>query len=119
MNVTENFSVEEFRCKDGCGLYNMKPELLGRLQQARTLAGIPFAIASGSRCAVHNRAVGGKTNSAHLSGLAVDIVAIQSRTRFIVFRALTLAGFERIGVGHDFIHADVDLLKPYPAIWLY
>lgn len=119
MNVTANFTREEFVCKDGCGLYNMAELVLFRLQQARNLAGIPFKISSGSRCAKHNRACGGKTDSAHLDGLAVDVVAITSTTRAKVLMALLEAGFQRVGVAQGFIHADLDLTKPYPCVWLY
>lgn len=119
MNVTANFTREEFVCKDGCGLYNMQEPVLFALQQARNIAGIPFKISSGSRCARHNRACGGKSASAHLDGLAVDVAAITSTTRAKVLVALLQAGFQRVGVAPGFIHADLDIAKPYPCVWLY
>jgi zinc D-Ala-D-Ala carboxypeptidase len=85
--VTKNFAQEEFVCRCGCGTYNMRSEVITALQKARDLAEIPSKVASGSRCAPHNRKVGGKSDSAHLDGLAVDVVAYDSRTRAKVIRS--------------------------------
>ena len=70
------FKQEEFACKCGkCGMgFNqMKPDTLSKLEQARKLAGVPFIITSAYRCEEHNKSVGGKANSAHLRGYAVDL----------------------------------------------
>jgi uncharacterized protein YcbK (DUF882 family) len=93
--------------------------LLDALQQARTLAGIPFLITSGYRCPIHNRKVGGVEDSAHTRGLAVDIKLIDTKTAFTIVKALIRAGFERIGIGSGFVHADIDTSKPAPTFWVY
>ena len=41
----------------------------------------PIMVTSGYRCGVLNKAVGGSTTSAHLYGLAVDIVPVNGRIK--------------------------------------
>ncbi|MCW4050404.1 MAG: D-Ala-D-Ala carboxypeptidase family metallohydrolase, partial [Candidatus Bathyarchaeota archaeon] len=93
--------------------------LLQMLNEARTHAGMPFYISSGCRCDDHNKATGGKVDSAHLTGKAADISAIHSRTRCKVLKALIETGFFRIGIGRTFIHVDIDYSKSREVIWLY
>lgn len=71
-----HFDVSEFDSKDlpGSGV-NMKIKFLKMLDAAREEAGIPFRVNSGYRTAARNAAVGGVSNSAHLSGWAADIAA--------------------------------------------
>ena len=63
--------------------------------------------------------LGGKPNSSHLRGLAVDIRANDSSTRYIVLNALISVGFNRIGVASSFIHVDDDKEKANNVIWTY
>ena len=51
----------------------MDKNFLQKLDRARDVAGVPFIITSAYRCEQHNKNVGGKPNSAHLRGYAVDI----------------------------------------------
>jgi zinc D-Ala-D-Ala carboxypeptidase len=97
----------------------MNVGFLTMLDSARELAGIPFVINSAFRTEEHNKKVGGKPNSSHLKGLAVDIKATNSRTRFLVLNALIAAGFNRIGIADTFIHVDFDLTKDKDVIWTY
>src|SRR5690606_9463405 len=106
------FKEEEFSCKCGCGESEMSKDLLQKLTEARELAGIPFIITSGRRCKAHNEAVGGKSQSAHTKGYAVDIKAVTSRSRWLIMRSLILAGFNRMGVADNFIHVDCDPSLP-------
>ena len=73
------FTRKELECKC-CGQCLISDDLLGRLNQAREMAGIPFIITSGYRCQNHNDKVGGKPNSAHTTGQAVDIAFKNSNT---------------------------------------
>jgi len=118
MRLTENFTEKEFECPD-CQKQIMDSMFMWRLQEARTLAGIPFRINSGWRCKAHNEAVGGTPNSSHLKGLAADIRCRVSRTRFLILYALMDVGFNRIGVADDFIHVDIDPDKTNDVIWVY
>lgn len=98
---------------------NMNEEFLQRLDEAREYAGIPFIINSAWRSEEENKRVGGKPNSSHLKGLAVDIKATNSRQRGLILDALRSVGFDRIGIGKTFIHVDMDFDKDQDVTWLY
>lgn len=112
----EHFTRNEFGHADG-----VEPDwdMVMRLEQARSLAGVPFVITSGLRSDEHNARVGGSPGSSHLTGNAVDIYCESSRHRYLIVDALMQAGFHRIGIGHDFIHVDNDRSKPGNLVWLY
>lgn len=98
---------------------NMNQDFLSKLDEARELAGIPFKINSAYRSPEHNAKIGGKPNSSHLRGLAVDISVTNSRQRFIVLEALIKVGFNRIGIANAFIHVDDDKEKSERVVWTY
>ena len=98
---------------------NMNQEFLLKLDEARELAGIPFKINSAYRTPEHNAKIGGKPNSSHLKGLAVDISVTNSRQRFIVLNALLEVGFTRIGIADTFLHVDLSTDKSQQVIWTY
>ena len=99
--------------------FNMDKDFLSKLDDAREFANIPFKINSAYRTEEHNKSIGGSPNSSHLKGLAVDISAKDSRTRFKVLEALINVGFNRIGVASTFIHVDDDKDKSSDVIWVY
>ena len=77
MKLTENFSREEFDCKDGSKmpdsvLVNVK-ELAKNLQIIRDLVCVPITINSAYRNAIYNKQIGGANKSLHLVGKASDI----------------------------------------------
>jgi len=111
------FQPREFAC-NCCGVVKIDKTFLMKLDEARTIAGVPFIITSGYRCPKHNAEVGGVKNSAHMAGLAADIACPDSTTRLHILRGLIKAGFRRIGIGENFIHADIDKSKPN-RIWHY
>ncbi len=115
------FKISEFDSPDDplSGALMMEEELIDKLNVARSMAGRPFVITSGYRTKDHNKLVGGKPGSSHIHGLAADIEVKTSRDRFFILKALLKAGFERIGVGKDFIHVDVDRGKAASVIWNY
>ncbi len=117
--MTEHFPDYELECNCGCGLMNMKIDVVMALETARMLADVPFTINSACRCKAHNRLVGGKPTSSHLSGYAVDIAISSSRGRFKILEALIRAGFTRLGIGHNFIHVDDDPTKAPNVSWVY
>lgn len=98
---------------------NMDANFLHKLDKARELAGMPFIINSAYRSPEHNAKIGGRPNSSHLKGLAVDISVKDSRTRFIILDALIKVGFNRIGIANSFIHVDLDIDKSNKVIWTY
>ena len=115
-----HFELSEFDSPDeiGSGKY-MDESFLSMLDDARSIAGIPFIINSGFRSKSHNAYVGGKEQSSHQFGYAVDLHCTDSRSRFIIIDALIKAGFNRIGVGNTFLHVDSDPDKDANVTWLY
>ena len=114
-----HFKMSEFDCRCRCGLNNINENLTMMLDEAREEAGVIFRMNSGCRCRKHNKRVGGSKTSSHMKGLAVDVKATSNRMRFRIMTGLLLAGFNRIGIGKRFIHADVDGKKPQTIIYLY
>lgn len=98
---------------------NMNADFLNKLDEAREIANIPFIINSAYRSPEHNAKIGGKPNSSHIKGLAVDISVTNSRQRFIVLNALLEVGFTRIGIADTFLHVDLDSEKSKDVIWTY
>lgn len=113
-DLTKNFSEWEFRCRH-CGKGHVKKDLVKRLQKLRDRIGIPITINSGYRCPLHNTAIGSSDTSAHLSGFAADIVC---RDMFVLLRA-AIKEFDRIGIGGEYIHVDIDPRKTQHTYWLY
>jgi uncharacterized protein YcbK (DUF882 family) len=115
------FTMDEFKCKCGCGRHvtKMDSKFLRRLDRARAIAEYPFVITSGYRCPTYNMTIGGKKKSAHISGNAVDIRVQHSHARYKILHGLIMAEFHRIGVGPDFIHADDDPNLPNEVCWDY
>ena len=76
--LTTNFSLEEFKCKDGSDIPNdVLPniiELAKNLQVLRDYLGKSITINSGYRSPKYNAKIGGVKNSQHVKGKASDIV---------------------------------------------
>ena len=97
---------------------NMNKEFLFVLDEAREFAGIPFIINSAYRSPDHPLSIKNPSSS-HIKGLAVDIKATYSITRFKIVKALIEVGFTRIGIADTFIHVDLDFDKTQNVIWTY
>tara|TARA_R100000544_G_scaffold2151_1_gene916 strand:+ start:632 stop:991 length:360 start_codon:yes stop_codon:yes gene_type:complete len=94
-------------------------ELISMLDVARKKYGKSMVINSGYRTIKHNEKVGGKPDSSHLKGLAVDIACTNSIDRFKLEGILREVGFTRIGMGSTFIHVDIDKEKAQKVLWTY
>ena len=120
------FNFEEFDSPDeiGSGLPKcqggkMDLAFLHKLDEARTIAGVPFKITSGYRSEAWNKRCGGRVGSSHLKGVAVDISCKTSGERAKILNGLFTVGLgRRCGIASNFIHVDADYDKP-SAIWLY
>lgn len=77
MKITKNFSLREFRCKDGTDVpeeYMDNVRLLcENLQVLRDQIGKPIRIISGYRSKKYNTRIGGARRSQHMTAKAADI----------------------------------------------
>ena len=98
MQITEHFSLEELTRTD-TGLPNDPPQDIAKnlvrlcedaLEPARALVG-PLQVNSGYRSAAVNKAVKGSPTSAHMQGLAADVVPVQF-SRSVAFSILSTSG---------------------------
>ena len=114
------FTYGEFDSPDSLGSGKLvSNELISMLDVARKKYGKSMAINSGYRTIEHNAKVGGKPESSHLKGLAVDIKCTNSTDRFLLEGILREVGFTRIGIGNSFIHVDIDKDKAQKVLWTY
>ena len=120
-----HFELSEFDSPDEVGSGKiMDADFLAMLDDARSIAGIPFTITSGVRTPSWNARVGGvqpslkSKGSSHLFGYAADIACNNSADREIILAAVIKAGFRRVGIANTFIHIDNDPDKN-AAVWLY
>lgn len=76
--MTEHFSRDEFKSKDGAHFpYEVKQNLKVLAEQLEVLREhfqAPITINSGYRSPAHNEKIGGEPNSQHLLGKAADVV---------------------------------------------
>jgi zinc D-Ala-D-Ala carboxypeptidase len=108
-----------FRCRCGCGYLSISPLLVTMLEDAFSILEYTPTITSGCRCETYNEKVGGVAGSSHTTGRAVDIGIHSDAERFTVMKALCDVGFNRLGLGKSFIHADIDPNKNSNRIWVY
>lgn len=109
--LTKNFKVREFRCKDGTDLVLIDVYFVQTvLQKIRDHFGKAVTINSGYRTPDYNEKIGGAKNSYHIKGQAFDIVVSQ-------LTPLQVAQYaEEIGVlgiiqYNTFVHIDSRLNK--------
>ena len=122
--VSRHFHYKEFRNKGSLTptvsnhVIRLERELVEGLERLRKVAG-PIHIASGYRSPVHNRAIGGVSNSQHTYGRAVDLHRSRMRSNVTEAQARA-AGFSGVGIesrsNNSVIHLDV---RPTPTRWYY
>lgn len=109
MNLSANFKVKEFACRDGADKVLIDVDLAAKLQDLRTYLNKPVTITSGYRTDSYNKQCGGADNSYHLKGQAVDIYCSGVKPIVIALWA-EFNGLGGIGVYLDrsqvFVHID-------------
>ena len=108
MSASPHFAASEFDCRCNCGFGIVNPELLYFLEAIREKFDRPVTILSGCRCKKHNKYVGGKSRSRHLTGEAADIVVKDIPPSEVADYCSTLLR-DRGGLGRykSFTHIDV------------
>ena len=115
MQLTSNFSLEEFECKCGCEMPEFVKkniiELAENLQVLRDNVG-RLDLTNAYRCKYHNADVGGSVNSQHLKGKAADIKSKTLSPNEIAVRTNDLMKNESfklggIGIYNTFTHVDI------------
>lgn len=107
-DLSKNFSTKELACPC-CGKFIKVPRLIGALQRLRDYLGMEIYVNSSTRCARHNREVGGQPNSRHLCGEAADIYVAGLTPKELAAAAETIPDFRAGGIGiySTFVHVDV------------
>jgi len=107
-DLTKHFDRSEFACKCGCGFDDIDLALVGKLEKIRTILDPHLMLVdAGCRCVTHNAEIGGRANSAHLRGKAVDVYCAEDGYRYQLLY-LGFQEFTRIEVGSNWIHFDND-----------
>jgi len=111
------FSAEE--------VVGLEPEFVAKLDQARHIAAIPFKISSGLRSLEANQSIiGAVPDSAHLQGLAVDLVVENSHEVYLILAAGISVGITRYGIYTNsenlptHVHLDMATDRVSEVVWI-
>lgn len=113
-----HFSEREFS-RIGCSKSDCYPASLRRLERLRELVGEPLVLTSAYRSVTHERSHGRDGKSAHTLGRAFDISCPSNSLRFKIVSAALQVGFNRIGIGSNFVHVDDSSSHTANRIWTY
>ncbi len=106
MQISKNFKVKEFRCKDGSDKILIDTDfVVNKLQKIRDHFGTPITINSAYRTESYNKKVGGAKSSYHMKGQAFDIV-VKGHTPLEVARFAESIGIMGIIQYNTFVHVD-------------
>lgn len=103
-------------CNPPCRANQLDPAFLRRLDEAFSIAQVPFSPYSAFRSIEYESSHGRSARSPHTKGIAVDIACLTPIYRYRILNALLASGFKRIGLFPNYIHVEEDASKP-PAIW--
>src|SRR5690242_11290128 len=114
MQLSEHFSLEELIASEVAArqgidnapsppiMANLRVLAAGLERVRAALGGKPIHVSSGYRCLALNRAVGGAVRSAHIDGLAADILCPQFGAPLDVCEAIVTAGITTDQIIHEF-----------------
>lgn len=113
MQLSPHFALSEMACRDGCGgendpliIADLKSLCANVLEPLRAKLGTPITVNDGFRCAAHNAAVGGVSDSQHLRGRAADIVVPGHSPELVAAMAHHIDSVGGIGTYETFVHVD-------------
>lgn len=118
--LTKNFSLDEFKCKDGSDIPNNVldniAELARNLQVLRDSLNKSIVITSGYRSPKYNTKIRGVKNSQHIKGTASDIKikGMTPKEVALVIEGLIESGKMKeggIGIYPEFTHYDIRGVK--------
>ena len=115
-------TLDEMKCKCGCGLDSFDLHFLATIQRMRAKANFPFVILSGCRCPSNNAShKGGPAHTPNADGVcqAVDIIAHTSGMMFQLAALALAEGIVRIGINNGSIHLDTRQDLPQNIMWTY
>jgi uncharacterized protein YcbK (DUF882 family) len=115
--------MRDYSCKCGCGLNNIDKEIAAAHELIDAMYGEKTKLTSGCRCPKHNANSGGKQNSSHLKGKAIDLKP-EKPTVFNLCRLayqIGRAGVRRVGFNDKslFFHIDNDRDKVQDVFFSY
>ena len=113
MNISKNFTREEFKCNCGeCDYDTVDVELVAVLQELREFFVKSVKITSGNRCPAYNEKIGGAAKSYHPRGRAADI-QVKNVSPDVVHQYLTDKYPDQYGIGkyNSFTHIDTRSTK--------
>lgn len=118
MKLSEHFSLEEMTATSVRGVDNTPiasvvlalKDTAERMEAVRTLLGHPVVVTSGYRSALVNKVVGGVSNSAHISGHAVDFICPEFGSPYDVARAVRDSGikYDQLIREYGWVHLSFD-----------
>ncbi len=115
MQLTKNFNLSEFACKDGsetpAHLIPNIQKLAENLQVLRDFLGCSIHINSGYRSPAYNKKIGGATFSQHVQGKAADIRTDKYTPEQVLaaVEKLIVEGkvkFGGVGIYNSWLHVD-------------
>lgn len=114
LNITSNFKVKEFACKDGSPVVFIDDYLCITLEILRRRLGKPIIITSGYRTPEWNKKCGGAKYSYHMRGMAADI-RVEGMTAKQIANELNKIIPDECGiiVYKNWVHFDVRSGKKY------
>jgi len=117
------FTANELTCNCGCGEELMKGPFMQKVIGIRRFAPFKFLVFSAYRCPTYNDTVSSTGIAGpHTTGRAIDITVGNSWQRNWLVAQAIKAGFNRIGVGRNFIHLDDLTISdgfPEDVMWHY
>lgn len=116
-DLTKNFFLKEFSCKNGIWvpdeyIENVQ-ELADNLQILSYFINVPIYINSGYRTPQYNKSIGGSKNSQHLYAKAADIrikTGISTACIYDIIEGLIRTGQMKqggVGLYNTFVHYDI------------